>query len=123
MKILGDFTKVRGLKDSALPKLVRKQRRLEARIAAVAKDLEDEKETREQIDQLLQAAGVQKSEAVLCLGYEVAHNERAGRTAISRELLLRAGVPAIDVDFATETGQPAKFATVKPAKGAKVRAA
>jgi len=112
-----------------LPPLVRKQRRLAGRIAVVAQDVKDEKITREQIDALLVAAGLKKSDVVTCAGYDVRHNERDGQSAINAdkvtEQLVAAGVDRdlvvqVLVD-STETGEPAKFATVTPSKGAKVR--
>lgn len=126
MKVLGQYLDVAGnvgpLADE-LPRLVRRQRRLEKRIATLKVDelLAREKATRDAIDKLLVLAGVQASSAVLCLGYEVAHNERAGRTSISADILRRSGVPEFDIQLATETGNPSKFATVKPAKGTRVR--
>jgi hypothetical protein len=112
-----------------LPPLVRKQRRLAAAIALVAPAVVDEKAVRGQIDQLLVAAGLKKSEVVTCLGYDVRHNEKAGQSSINAdkltEKLVAAGMPerlVLEILAAsTETGEPAKFATVTPSKGAKVR--
>jgi hypothetical protein len=114
----------------ALPPLVRKQRRLERKLAAVAEDEKDEKAVRAQIDQLLLAAGLQKSELVTCAGYDVQHNERDGRSSLNPEMvsaqLIAAGVApelvAQVIMDSTETGHPALFCTVKPSKGAQVRA-
>lgn len=112
-----------------LPPLVRKQRRLEARIVTVAQAVKDEKEVRAEIDQLLVAAGLQKSELVTCAGYDVLHNERDGRESLNPDkvtaALLAAGVDpelvAQVIMDATETGEVAKFCTIKPSKGARVR--
>jgi hypothetical protein len=113
----------------ALPPLVRKQRRLEATIAAVAADVIEEKEVKAEIDQLLVAAGLQKSEEVSCNGYDVRHNERDGASKLNpikvTEQLLAAGVAhelvAQVLMNSTETGSPASFCTIKPSKGSKVR--
>lgn len=121
MKNLGPHTKFAKL--STLPALVRKQRRLEAKIAPLEPLLQEEKTVRDEIDQLLVAAGVQKGELVTCHGYDVAHHERAGQDRISAERLRGAGVAEIDIQFATTTGKASSYATVKPSKGAKVRAA
>lgn len=113
-----------------LPPLVRKQRRLAGQIAEVAQAVVDEKACRADIDVLLVAAGLQKSELVTCNGYDVKHNERDGAHAINGDVLTEELV-AKGVDRqvinrallnATETGKPASFATVTPTKGAKVRA-
>lgn len=128
MPIAGTYTQHRSLVEP-LPPLVRKQRRLAATLAAVAQAEKDEKALRQQIDQLLVAAGLKKSELVTCLGYDVRHHERDGQTwtntTKATELLVAGGV---DRDFAVkvlaaseETGEIAKFATVTPSKGAKVR--
>jgi hypothetical protein len=115
---------------ATLPPLVRKQRRLEARVAKVAQDVKDEKAVREEIDRLLLAAGLKKSQLVTCAGYDVLHNERDGRESLNPDMVT-AGFVALGVDpeavkqvvkDATETGEPAKFATIKPSKGARVRA-
>jgi len=114
----------------ALPPLVRKQRRLAARIATVAQTVKDEKAIRGDIDLLLIAAGLKKSEVVTCAGYDVRHNEKAGATSINSdtltEQLVAGGVDRAFVVQAlkasTETGEPSKFATVTPTKGAKVHA-
>jgi hypothetical protein len=112
-----------------LPRLVRRQRRLEAKVAAIAQEIKDEKATREQIDELLVAAGLTKGALVTCLGYDVKHNERNGQSSLDGQVLaalLEAG--GVDPEFveycvceATTVGRPAKFATVSPSKGAKVR--
>jgi hypothetical protein len=124
----GTFTTYPSLLEP-LPPLVRKQRRLAAVLAAVAHHEKDEKATRQEIDRLLLAAGLKKSDVVTCLGYDVKHNERDGQASINAdkvtEQLVAAGVDRdlvvkVLVD-STETGEPAKFATVTPSKGAKVR--
>lgn len=129
MTIRGAYTAFKTL--AQLPTLVRKQRRLEHRIATVADDLEREKAVRTQIDELLVAAGLAKSEGVTCLGYDVVHHERAGQKRINGEELLKLLVAGgVDEEFAasaiaeaTKEDERAKFATVRPSKGAKVRAA
>jgi hypothetical protein len=124
----GPFTAYASLVEP-LPPLVRKQRRLEAKIAAVVQTVKDEKAVRAEIDQFLIAAGLKKGDVVTCLGYDVRHNENAGRDSINEdtltELLVAGGVDRAFVvkslAASTETGDPAKFATVTPSKGAKVR--
>ena len=124
----GTFTNYPTLVEP-LPPLVRKQRRLEKKIAAVAADVVTEKAVRADIDLLLLAAGLKKSERVTCNGYDVIHNERDGQSSIDSvkltELLVAAGVDrdlvVQIVTDSTETGDPAKFATVKPSKGSQVR--
>lgn len=108
---------------SALPPLVRKQRRLEKQLAPLAQLEKDEKAVRERIDALLKAEGLGNGEGVECLGYDVVHHEHKGNSFISRELLLAAGVPAETIDKCIDRYKPKVFATVNPAKGAKVRAA
>jgi hypothetical protein len=113
-----------------LPPLVRKQRRLEASIAKVSQAVKDEKAVRGEIDQLLLAAGLQKSDLVTCAGYDVQHHERAGASSLNAERvtaeLVAAGVdPELVAQIlldSTETGSPALFCTVKPSKGTQVRA-
>ena len=119
MIIRGDYTKFAPLEQ--LAPLVRKQRRLEKLVADAEAAIAQEKAVREAIDKLLVDAGIKSGEAVLCKGYEVAHNERRGRTSLNADKLRGAGVAELDIQFATETGNPSKFATVKPAKGSKVR--
>lgn len=124
-----DFEVYSQLKN--LPKLVRQQRRLEGKIAALGPLLEDEKAVRRSIDLLLVSAGIAKGDGVTCLGYDVVHNERKGQTSFDAEnmvaLLVRCGVDPEFVEFlvrdSTEIGEPSKFCTVKPSKGAKVRTA
>lgn len=128
MALVGPYTKFPALEE-ALPPLLRKQRRLASKIAQVALAVIDEKKTRGEIDALLIKAGLQKSDVVTCLGYDVRHNEKAGQSSINplilSEQLKAAGVApeivAAVVLASTETGDPAKFATVTPSKGAKVR--
>jgi hypothetical protein len=113
-----------------LPALVRKQRRLAARIAVDADDVKAEKATREEIDGWLVKAGLTKGELVTCAGYDVRHNERDGSSAINPDILTALLVAEdVDPDFvasvitaSTETGAAATFATVTPTKGASVRA-
>jgi hypothetical protein len=127
MPDVGSFTAHPEL--AALPPLVRKQRTLEAKIAPLAPLVEDEKKVRSDIDSLLLAAGITKSEHVTCNGYDVAHVERVGTSRLNQEaltlLLVKAGLSldAIALAFTacTETGDPSMWATVKPSKGAKVR--
>lgn len=118
---VGTYTQVRGL--ATLPALVRKQRRLEAKIAPLEQLQADEKAVRDAIDVLLKVAGFAKGEGVTCAGYDVVHNERAGRTTLNADTLRANGVSEIDIRFATEVGKASSFATVRPMKGAKVRAA
>jgi hypothetical protein len=126
--MVGPFTAYASLVEP-LPPLVRKQRRLEAKLAAVAQTVIDEKAVRAEIDALLVAAGLQKGDVVQCLGYDVRHNENAARSAINPETLvvqlvaagLHQELVAKIVQASTETGSPAVYCTVKPSKGAKVR--
>lgn len=125
----GTFTRYPALV-LTLPPLVRQQRRLAARIAAVADAVKEEKAVRAEIDGHLVTAGLAKSEVVTCAGYDVRHNEKAGSSAINEvkltEKLVAAGVNRELVDDvikeSTETGQPSVYATVTPSKGAKVSA-
>ena len=113
-----------------LPTLVRKQRRLESKIAAVAKTIVDEKAVRAEIDLLLVAAGLEKGDCVTCLGYDVTHVERVGTSRLNQDALVvhlvAAGLAESRVreilQTSTEVGDPSAWATVKPSKGAKVRA-
>jgi hypothetical protein len=100
MKILGAFTAFPKLAD--LPRLVRKQRRLEAKIAPLEPLVDQEKVVRKTIDALLVDAGVGKSEGVECLGYEVCHNERAGASFINPDklVLLLTGAGFTEADAA-----------------------
>lgn len=128
MPAAGTYLRYPSLVES-LPPLVRKQRRLAAVLAAVLQHAKDEKALRGQIDVLLIAAGLQKSELVTCAGYDVKHNEKAGQSSINADILTEQLVAAgVDRDLvvkilvdSTETGEPSKFATVTPSKGAKVR--
>lgn len=113
----------------ALPPLVRKQRTLEAKIAPLAPLVEEEKQVRKDIDDLLIAAKIAKGEHVTCNGYDVGHCERKGQTSLNAETLIAEMVAAglnknralLIVTEASETGDPSHWATVKPSKGAKVR--
>ena len=129
MSPTGTYTQYPALVE-ALPPLVRKQRRLEGLIAKVSQAVTDEKTIRGQIDQLLVAAGFRKSDLVTCAGYDVQHHERDGRATLNGERvtaeLVAAGVdPELVAQIlmdSTETGSPAVFCTIKPSKGARVRA-
>lgn len=113
-----------------LPPLVRQQRTLERQILPLAQHVLDEKAVRASIDALLIAAGIAKGEGVTCNGYDVTHIERAGTSRLNgdvlTESLVHAGVDRLLVTSAisasTETGDPSTWATVKPCKGASVRA-
>lgn len=115
------YTQYPALTD--LPALVRTQRRLEAKLAPLEQLAADEKAVRAEIDALLVAAGLAKGEGVTCAGYEVVHHERLGNQFISRERLLLNGVDAAVIDNSLDRHKASQFATVKPMKGAKVRAA
>jgi hypothetical protein len=124
----GTFTTYPSL--AGLPPLVRVQRRLEAKIVPLAPLLEDEKACRKAIDALLVTAGLQKGESVSCNGYDVTHVERVGPSSLNQEWIV-ARLVALQIDVAvawkiladsTETADDAKWATVKPSKGAAVRA-
>lgn len=131
MKVLGHYDVIAGAAKlvEKLPALVRKQRRLEASLVPFKPIEEEEKAIRQEIDQLLVGAGLKTGEAVVCLGYEVAHNERRGRVSLNQDQFVEKLVAGgVDRDFAMqalaesmETGDPSSFASVKPAKGAKVR--
>ncbi len=114
----------------ALPPLVRKQRKAEARLVPFEVLAEQEKAIRFEIDALLQQAGFDSNgQFVTCLGYDVVHNERKGHTSTDlkalEELLVFGGVKRELVQQAlaqaTTTGEPSKFALVKPCKGSTVR--
>ena len=119
------FSKLAGL-----PPLVRKQRRLEAQVVLLEPLSEQEKAVRKDIDALLVKAGIAKGDGVTCLGYDVMHVERKGNTTINYEKVIAQLVAGgVDQAFATkvladssETAEPSTWATVKPSKGAKVRA-
>lgn len=106
-----------------LVQLVKRQRRLERAVAKLEKLAAREKATRDEIDALLVRHGFKHGEGVTCIGYDVVHHERAGRTYIDAGRLRLAGVSEIDIAFATQTGKSSTFATVRPMKGAEVRAA
>jgi hypothetical protein len=122
-----DYTRYPALAE--LPALVRKQRRLEAKIAPITPLIEEEKAVRKDIDARLVTAGFASNEGVACLGYDVVHHERKGQRAINEDTLIEQLV-ALGVERkkaqkaiadSTETGDPSTWATVKPSKGAKVR--
>lgn len=129
----GEYSKFPKL-DEPLPPLVRRQRRLEGKLVDEKgrSYVELEKECRKEIDALLRDVGLTSGEGVTCLGYDVVHRERAGQASINQDKLVeqlvrkfgceREQVQALLVEC-TERGDPAKFAEVKPSKGAKVRAA
>lgn len=127
MPDVGTFTAHPEL--GGLPPLVRKQRTLEAKILPLAPLLEDEKLVRQAIDVLLIKAGILKGEHVTCNGYDVGHVERKGTDRLNQDMLAEQLVAAgLDRDVVarmlvdcTETGDPSRWATVKPSKGAKVR--
>lgn len=127
MPDVGTFTTYPALVD--LPPLVRKQRRLEAKILPLEPLVKNEKHVRGQIDALLIAAGLKRGDSVTCNGYDVTHTGRAGQTSLNADalaiLLVLGGVDPEFVDFAlkasTETGEAPVWATVKPCKGSQVR--
>ena len=71
----------------SLPTLVKRQRRLERRAVKAQQVLDQEKTTRDAIDALLVKVGLRKGEGVTCLGYDVVHNERNGRTSLNADKL------------------------------------
>jgi hypothetical protein len=136
----GTYLNYPGLVEE-LPPLWRQQRRLERQIAphdaAINKPakpgalslVEQEKQVRKQIDQLLVAAGLKPTEGVTINGYDVKHYARDGQTWLNPvtvlEQLVAAGVDRELVEQilvkATEHGDPVVFATVKPMKGTQIR--
>lgn len=118
------FPSLRGL-----PALVRKQRRLETKIAPIVPLIDVEKGVRKSIDELLVVAGFIRGEGVTCLGYDVVHRDRKGQSSLNAdkltEQLVAAGVKRElvlqAITASTETGDPAQWAEVKPSKGSKVR--
>ncbi|HEV8474574.1 MAG TPA: hypothetical protein VGR82_17485 [Methylomirabilota bacterium] len=70
-----------------LPPLVRKQRRLAAKLAPLEDLIEQDKSLRKNIDALITACGYAKGEGVTCLGYDVVHREREGNTSYDVVLL------------------------------------
>lgn len=108
---------------SRLKPLVTLQRRLEKQLVPLEALQAKEADVRKHIDEILLANGFASGDRVRVGGYDVTHNERKGRTSLNADKLRGAGVADIDIAFATETGKPSQFATVKPAKGATVRAA
>lgn len=124
MKVLGPYLDRLALAPEQLDtfrKLVTRQRRLEKQLVPLEQLAAKEKATRDALDALLRLGGVQSGCSVLCNGYEIAHHARAGRTSINADKLRGAGVVEFDIQFATDTGKPSTFATVKPAKGSTVR--
>lgn len=123
----GTYTQHPSLKD--LPPLVRRQRTLEAKIVVLAPLVEDEKTTRQQIDQLLVEARIVPGNSVTCNGYDVMHHLRAGSNRLNQAVLIAqlvaGGVDRGFVDQAiaasTETGDPSTWASVKPSRGTRVR--
>lgn len=123
----GSYTQYPSLE--GLPPLVRKQRRLESRIAPIEPLIEEEKALRKEIDGLLLQAGLTKGEGVTCLGYDVTHRERAGQKRLNQDALtarlvgagLELAVVITLMAECTEEDDPAKWADVKPCKGSKVR--
>lgn len=112
-----------------LPALVRKQRRLEGKIAPIAPLVEEEKTVRKAIDVLLVAAKIAPSDGVTCLGYDVVHHTRKGQSSFNVEVLTaelvaagleKATVLKILID-STDTADAPLWATVTPSKGSKVR--
>ncbi len=127
--VTGTFARYPSLVET-LPPLIKKQRKLAAIIAKVPRETHDEeKAVRGQIDALLLLAGLKKSDVVTCAGYDVRHNERDGQESLNSDKILEQLVAAgVDRDKvlqvlkdSTETGNPSKYATVDPTKGAKVR--
>jgi hypothetical protein len=115
--------KVSAVLVSRLKPLVTMQRRLEKQLVPLEALQAKEADVRKHIDDILLENGFASGDSVRVGGYDVKHNERRGRTSVNADKLRGSGVPELDIQLATETGQPAKFATVKPAKGATVRAA
>ena len=112
------------------PPLVRRQRRLEKVVAQVTKaDIDAEKACRAAIDALLVKAGLATGDAVTCNGYDVTHNERKGHRSLDQTKLVaelvakgvKAELVTAALETATDTGDPVKFASIKPSKGAQVR--
>lgn len=113
----------------ALPPLVRKQRRLEQKIAPLTPWVEEEKALRAEIDSLLKNAGLKQADCVTCNGYDVTRRGQKGRSTINGVKLLEQlvaakldrGVAAAIILESTDPGTPSTWAEVKPSKGAKVR--
>jgi uncharacterized small protein (DUF1192 family) len=118
--LMNTYLRRRGL--ASLPRLIRRQRRLEKRVARYEAAVALEKATRDAIDALLLKQGLKHGEGLTCLGYDVVHNERAGQRRISADKLRAQGVAEIDIAWATETGKPSLYATVRPMKGINVQA-
>jgi len=121
VKATGTFARYVAL--ARLPILVRRQRRLERKVAKLQAAEEQERQVREQILEALKLAGIEAKGVVTCIGYEVIRRTRAGRRTVNAEKLLAVGVPLIDVQWATEVGKAADYVEVRPMKGAEVKAA
>ncbi len=114
---------------AGLPALVRKQRRLEAKLVPLVALIDDEKAVRKAIDALLIKVGLGRGERVTCYGYDVIHRGRDGQSSLNADKILEQLVAkgidralVLEVLFeATETGEPSQWAEVKPCKGSKVR--
>jgi hypothetical protein len=131
----GNFLDHPTLAESPLPRLVREQQRLDARIGPRERELEPliakEKALRGQIDALLMQAGLGHLDAVTVNGLVVTHNKRRGQTKIDEAILVvgltMAGVPEETVrkvlKAASTTSADVHFATVAPAKVALKKAA
>jgi len=119
----GSFLQHRELAD--LPRLVRKQRRLEKRIATLKVEqlLADEKAARAAIHDRLVAAGIPQKGSVTCNGYDVIRRYQDGFTIVDVDKLRVAGVPEVDIQFASHKSKAKDYAEVKPSKGAQVRKA
>lgn len=130
MNLRGAYTTFRAF--VGLAALVRKQRRLEAKLGDDHGSFADQdKAVRKEIDALLVAAGFASGDGVTCVGYEVIHRTQKGRSAINETTLtgklVALGLPgdavATAIRTSLDTGEPAAWAEVRPVKGAKVRAA
>jgi hypothetical protein len=130
MPDVGTFTAYPALK--TLPPLVRKQRRLEARLGDDHGPFEkQESAVRKDIDALLVAAGLGQGDFVTCNGYDVTRRGQKGRTSINALMLLEtliiAGLTREEayglILEATDTGDPSTWSEVKPSKGSQVRRA
>ncbi len=126
--VTGTITRYLSLVQT-IPPLLKKQRRLAARIATMAEAVKAEREVRAEMDGHLVTAGLGKGEVVTCDGYDIRHNEKAGSSSINEtklaEMFVAAGVTRELVDDvikeSTEIGKPSVYATVIPSKGAKVQ--
>lgn len=112
-----------------LPRWVRKQRRLESKIAPLEPLAVQEKALRKDIDALLATAGLQRNDMVTCVGYDVTRRGQKGRESINQdtlvELLVAAGLERAKaltaIAGSIDTGDPSTWSEIKPSKGAKVR--